>query len=142
VVDFTGVALDERVLPMRNAGEQHVAVGRSTEKGLPDRGKRHPYVMTLLYIALVPTTALIGIIAFVDGATLVGFTFGVVFVFSSWQHTWWQARTGHGTISHRFAFDAGAALGLPEWIVGLLGAYFFIVCAIVVPAVAILGFFT
>jgi hypothetical protein len=94
--------------------------------------------MTLLYAALVPAAALVGIIAFGNHATVVGFAFGVVFAFSLWQLSWWRARTGHSAFSHRFAFDAGEALGLPVWLVGLLAAYFFIVCVIVVPAVFIL----
>jgi hypothetical protein len=121
---------------------QYVAVARRAGGGRSELGERRPYVMTLLYTALAPATALIGIIAFGNHATVAGFAFGAVFAFSLWQLTWWRARTGHSAFSHRFAFEAGEALGLPEWLVVLLEAYFFIICVIVVPAVFILGILT
>ena len=98
--------------------------------------------MTLLYTALMPAAALIGSIAFDNHATAVGYAFGALCAFSLWQLTWWRARTGHSAFSHRFAFDTGEALGLPEWLIGLLVAYFFITCVIVVPALFILSLVT
>jgi hypothetical protein len=103
---------------------------------------RHSYAMTIAYSVGSAASSLIAILSFVVGATPVGVFFGVALALCVWQENRWRASAGHGSLGRSFASDAAEGLHAPTWLVGAVLVISLMTLAVVVPALAIVGFLT